>query len=161
MSTAQGSSAPVKPAGGGALSDTTDVKRSIKRFGFSKPYWEATREKKLVIQYCRATGQYQHYPRPVSIYTGRERDLEWREVSGKGEIFSFSLTYRGTAAFRGHEPYVVAIVTLDVGINVIANVIHCEREQLRIGLPVRACWLPLEDGTNLLMFEPDRDVATT
>ncbi len=137
------------------LNDTSGVKRSIKRFRFSKPYWEATREKKLVIQYCRATGKYQHYPRPVSIYTGRQRDIEWREVSGHGEIFSFSVTYRGTASFRGHEPYVVAIVTLDVGVNVIANLIHCNREDLHIGLAVRACWLPLEDGTNLLMFEPD------
>ena len=70
------------------LNDTSAVKREISRFGFSKPYWEATREKKLVIQRCRVTGKYQHYPRPVSIYTGRRRDIEWHEVSGKGEIFS-------------------------------------------------------------------------
>jgi uncharacterized OB-fold protein len=139
------------------LNDTSGVKRSIKRFRFSKPYWEATRDKKLVIQYCRVTKQYQHYPRPVSMYTGRQRDIEWREVSGRGEVYSFSFTYRGTAAFRGHEPYVVAIVTLDVGVNVIANLINCNREELHVGLPVKAFWQPLEDGTNLLMFEPDRD----
>lgn len=137
------------------LNDTSAVKREISRFGFSKPYWDATREKKLVIQRCRVTGKYQHYPRPVSIYTGRRRDIEWHEVSGKGEIFSFSFTYRGQTAFRGHEPYAVVIVTLDVGVNVITGMMNCTRDQLRVGLPVKACWLPLEDGTHLLMFEPE------
>ena len=67
-----------------ALNDTVGVKRAIKHFDFSEPYWEGTRQKKLVIQYCKATGKYQHFPRPVSIFTGRRRDIEWREVSGKG-----------------------------------------------------------------------------
>ena len=48
---------------------------------FSAPFWEAARQQKLVIQYCPDSGKYQHYPRPISIYTGK-RNLEWREVSG-------------------------------------------------------------------------------
>ena len=138
------------------LNDTTGVKRSLRRLPFSAPHWEATREKRLVIQYCKATKQYQHYPKPVSVYTGRRRDIEWREVSGKGEVFSWSVTHRGTPAFRGHEPYAVVSVTLDEGVNVIANMVHCTQEELKVGLRVRAWWLPLEDGTHLLMFEPDR-----
>ena len=59
-----------------ALNDTLGVKRTIKHFDFSEPYWEATKQKKLVIQYCKATGKYQHFPRPVSIFTGRRRDIE-------------------------------------------------------------------------------------
>jgi len=141
------------------LNDTALVKRVIRRYGFSKPYWDATREKKLVIQYCRATGKYQHFPRPVSIYTGRRSDIDWREVSGKGEVFSYSIVQRGLPAFRGQEPYAVVCVTLDVGVNVIANMMNCTRDELRIGMRVRPCWLPLEDGTNLLMFEPDRNAG--
>ncbi len=137
------------------LNDTSGVKRAIRRHGFAKPYWEATREKRLVIQYCRTSGKYQHFPRPTSIYTGRASDIEWREVSGKGTVFSYSIAVRGHPAFRGHEPYAVVVVTLDVGVNVIANMMNCTREELLIGMPVRPCWLPLEDGTNLLMFEPD------
>ena len=141
------------------LNDTSSVKRSIRRYGFSKPYWEGTREKKLILQYCCATGKFQHYPRPVSIYTGRRRDIEWREVSGKGAIFSFCITHRGSSAFRGQEPYAVISVTLDEGVNGIANMMHCTRNELHIDLRVRPCWLPLEDRTNLLMFEPDRDAS--
>jgi uncharacterized OB-fold protein len=137
------------------LNDTSAVPRRIARFGFSKPYWDATRDKRLVLQYCKVAKRFQHYPRPVSIFTGRRRDLEWREVSGKGQVFTFTIAVRGLQAFRGHEPYAVALVTLDEGVNVLANVIHCKSDELHVGLRVKACWLPLEDGTHLLQFEPE------
>src|SRR5947209_15619026 len=116
-----------------ALNDTLGVKRAIKHFDFAEPYWEGTKQKKLVIQYCKATGKYQHFPRPVSIFTGRRRDIEWREVSGKGEIFSYTITHRGTPLFRGSEPYAVVNVTLDVGVNVIAGMVNATPEDLAVG----------------------------
>ena len=122
---------------------------------FSRPYWEATREKKLVIQYDRAAGAYQFYPRPTSIYTGRRGDLEWREVSGKGALFSYTVVRRARPPFRDKEPYVVAMITLDEGVNVMSNIIHCTQEQLATGLRVRPYWEPLADGRHLLLFEPD------
>ena len=61
----------------------------------------------------------------MSIFTGRRRDIEWREVSGKGVVYSYTITERGTPAFRGIEPYAVVSVTLDVGVNFIANIVHC------------------------------------
>ena len=73
-----------------ALNDTLGVKRAIRHYDFSMPFWEATRQKKLLIQYCKVTGKYQHFPRPVSIFTGRRRDIEWREVSGKGKVSASS-----------------------------------------------------------------------
>src|SRR5207302_9052999 len=141
------------------LHDTLDVKRDIKHYDFGMPFWEATRQRKLVIQYCRATKKYQHFPRPVSIFTGRRRDIEWREVSGKGEVFSYTITHRGTPAFRGAEPYAVVSVTLDVGVNFIANIVNCTPEQLKVGMKVKPYWHPLEDGTHLLLFQPDKDAA--
>jgi uncharacterized OB-fold protein len=138
------------------LNDALEVKRDIRRYAFSRPYWEATRQKKLVVQYCKATGKFQHYPRPVSIFTGRRRDLEWREVSGKGEVFSYTVTRRGPAAFRGHEPYLVVSVTLDVGVNHVANMVNCTADEIRVGMKVVPYWHALEDGTHLLMFQPDR-----
>lgn len=51
------------------------------------PFWEAAKRGKLVLQFCKDTNQFQHYPRPVSIFTG-SRNLEWREVSGKGVIYA-------------------------------------------------------------------------
>jgi uncharacterized OB-fold protein len=138
------------------LDDTFGVERTIQPSSFTQPFWAATREKKLVLQYCRASGKYQHHPRPTSIFTGRKTDIEWREVSGRGELFSWTLVRRGPAAFREHEPYVVASVTLDVGVNVIANLVHCTAHEISIGMKVVPCWLPIDDGMHLLMFQPER-----
>jgi len=138
------------------LNDTLSVKREApKPRSFSRPFWEATREKKLLVQFSRGSGKYQFFPRATSIYNGR-RDLEWREVSGKGEIFTYTIARRAREPFQGHEPFFIATVTLDVGVNVLANVVHCALEDMRIGMPVVPFWAPLPNGTHLLMFQPAR-----
>ena len=137
------------------LNDTSSVKRSFNRFAFTLPYWEATRDKKLLLQYCKATQKYQHFPRPVSIFTGRVRDIEWREARGHGAVAAYTVAHRGTLAFRGAEPYAVIKVTLDEGVNFISNMVRCTTEDLRIGMRVEPHWHPLDDGTHLLMFQPE------
>ncbi len=71
--------------------------------GFSRPFWEATRERRLLLQYCTVAQKFQHYPRPVSIYTGR-KTIEWRAVAGAGQVYAFTVTHRAPPAFRGREP---------------------------------------------------------
>jgi uncharacterized OB-fold protein len=137
------------------LNDTLSVTREPpKPRTFSKAYWEATREKRLLVQFDRRSGKYQFFPRATSIYDGR-RDLEWREVSGKGQIFSYTIAERARPPFQGHEPFAIGLVTLDEGVNVMANIVHCTRDRLQIGLRVKPFWAPLPNGTHLLMFEPE------
>jgi uncharacterized OB-fold protein len=138
------------------LNDTLGIKREAPAWRVcSKPYWEATRDKKLLLQFDAKTGRYQFYPRPVGLASGT-RSLEWREVSGKGEIFSFTIARRTREPFRGHEPFLIALVTLDEGVNVMANMVDCSLEEMKIGLRVKPYWAPLPGGMHLLMFSPDR-----
>ena len=95
----------------------------------------------------------------MSIFTGRRRDIEWREVSGKGTVFSFTSAQRGPPAFQGAEPYAVASVTLDVGVNLIAGVVKCSAEELKVGMKVKPYWHSLDNGEHLLMWQPDKDAA--
>jgi uncharacterized protein len=137
------------------LNDTLSVTREPpKPRTFSKAYWDATREKRLLVQFDRRSGKYQFFPRATSIYDGR-RDLEWREVSGKGQIFSYTIAERARPPFQGHEPFAIGLVTLDEDVNVMANIVHCTRDRLQIGLRVKPFWAPLANGTHLLMFEPE------
>lgn len=138
-----------------SLNDTLGILREPpKPRSFSKAYWDATREKRLIVQYDTRSGKYQFFPRATSIYDGH-RNLDWREVSGKGEIFSYTIAYRARPPFQGHEPFVIGLVTLDEQVNVMANIVHCDRDRLNIGLRVKPFWAPLSNGTHLLMFEPD------
>ena len=139
------------------LNDIRDVARAVPRsFRFSRPFWEATREHKLLLQYCPATGRYQFYPRPVSLFTGRT-DIEWREVSGRGEVFAYTVAHVARPPFAGHTPFLIATVTLDEGVNIVGDVINCSMDEIAVGMRVRPAWAPLPDGTNLLLFEPDHD----
>ena len=61
--------------------------------------------------------------------------------------------------FAAQEPYAVGSVTLDVGVNFIANIVNCTAEELKVGMKVKPYWHPLDDGTHLLMFQPDKDAA--
>ncbi len=120
----------------------------------SEPFWNGTREKRILLQYDTRAGQYQFFPRATSVYTGYRSALEWREVSGEGEVFSYTVARRGREPFHGHEPFFIALVTLDVGVNVMGNVVHCPFDVMRIGLRMKPFWHPLADGSHMLMFQP-------
>ena len=53
------------------LNDTLGILREPpKPRSFSKAYWDATREKRLIVQYDKRSGKYQFFPRATSIYDG-------------------------------------------------------------------------------------------
>ncbi len=119
----------------------------------TKPFWDATKEGKLVIQYCKDTGRPQFFPRPVSLATGK-RNLEWREVSGRGKVYSWTTTY---SAWPGHEdrvPYICALVELDEGVRMLVNLLHCKSGDVKIDMPVKLCWEKLSDDIDYPAFEP-------
>ena len=121
---------------------------------FSAPFWEAARQQKLVIKYCPDSGKYQHYPRPVSIYTGK-RNIEWREVAGKGFVYALTITRRGPPAFRGQEPYIVATIELDERVRLLTQIINCDVDKAKVGMRVRLRWRVLNDEFSFPVFEPD------
>lgn len=119
----------------------------------TQPFWDAAEQGRLVIQCCRASGRFQHFPRPVSLYTGR-RELEWREVSGRGTLYSWTVTLSPWPGHEARVPYICALVDLDEGVRVLANLYHCEPEKLRIGMPLRLVWERLDDRFNYPAFAP-------
>ena len=50
-------------------------------------FWDAAKRGKLALQYDPDADRYQFWPRAISTATGR-RNLEWRETSGRGEVYS-------------------------------------------------------------------------
>jgi uncharacterized OB-fold protein len=115
------------------------------------PFWKGVQEGKLVLQYCTEAKKFQHFPRPVSIYTGR-RTLEWREVSGNGVIYACTVVRIPGPGLDGRLPLCVATVELDEGVRMIANILDCTPEQLAIGKRVKLAWDRLTDERNYPAF---------
>ncbi|HRF08262.1 MAG TPA: OB-fold domain-containing protein [Xanthobacteraceae bacterium] len=108
------------------------------------PFWEAAQKRELVVQYCKDSGQFQHYPRPVSIYTGK-RNLEWRKVSGKGKIYAHTTIRIPGPGLDGRLPLPVATVELDEGVRMIANIIETDAADITVGARVEVAWDKITD----------------
>lgn len=127
---------------------TVDVNNYID----TSEFWAAAREGRLVVQYDRTTGRPQWFPRALSLTSGR-RDLEWRQVSGNGTLYSWTVTH---SPWPGHEdrvPYVCALVDLDEGVRMLTNVINTDPATLEVGQRVRLAWQDLADGVRYPAFE--------
>ena len=116
----------------------------------SKPYWDAARERRLVLQRSGKTGRYVFYPRAVSPY-GADDTLEWVEASGRGTVYSYTVARRATAPqWSGEEPYVIAIVALDEG----GFAVEVHDVDLRIGLPVEVAFVDVTPEVTLVQWRP-------
>lgn len=121
---------------------STPAARPVPRIGAyvdSQPFWDGIAAGKLVLQYCTEARRFQHYPKPVSSYTGR-RTLEWRETSGKGVIYACTVVRIPGPGLEGRLPLCVATVELDEGVRIIANILNCTPEQMAIGKRVELAW---------------------
>lgn len=122
-------------------------------YSFSRRFWEGTRDKKLLLQFCPRTQQFQFYPRPSSIFTGH-RDLEWREVEPAGEIYTFTISRPRPGSPPGTTPNIIVNVLLDAGVHILSNLVNCSLDDVTIGMRVTAFWEPLSDGGHLPFFQP-------
>lgn len=92
---------------------------------------------KLQIQQCNETGQAQWYPRAHSLH-GR-RGVTWKEASGRGTLFSFSVMHRGQAPATAKldPPVVVALVELSEGLLIAARIETVNPAKLKVGMELR------------------------
>ncbi|MDP6345986.1 MAG: Zn-ribbon domain-containing OB-fold protein [Alphaproteobacteria bacterium] len=120
----------------------------------SRPFWEAMKEHRLVLQKCGACGKVRHYPRPVCDACF-SMDTEWMEASGKGQVHSWTISHHAFhPGFKGDLPLVLVIVDLDEGVRMCAQARDLDPEGLRIGLPVRVDFEDATDDLTLPVIRP-------
>lgn len=124
----------------------------------AKPFWEAAAKQKLTIQRCQDCNAWVWTPRPSCNECGSEK-VEWTEVSGKGEVYSFTVIRQvvGRAASKAFEPdipYVIAWVDLDEGPRLITNIIGCPVEDVKLGMKVSAQFEKASEKVWLPKFRP-------
>jgi uncharacterized OB-fold protein len=120
----------------------------------TRPFWDAVADDTLKVQFDPATGAAQFYPRSTSLATGRG-DLEWRAVSGRGTVYSFTVTHVPIPGFEDEVPYVIAMIDLEEGVRILANMTGVTEDAMEIGLPVRVAFEQRTDDVRYFRFEPD------
>lgn len=118
----------------------------------ARPFWDGTRERKILLPWCTACPQPIWYPRAICPRCFGT-DIVWREAAGTG--FVYALTIEHTAQTRALEaPYVVAMVELDEGVRFLSNVVGVPPDEVEVGTAVRVTWEELSDGRHLPLFTP-------
>ena len=121
--------------------------------GDSLPYWNAARERRLVLRECKACGRKHFMPRAVCPHCWSDR-LEWVESNGDGTVHSFSVVHRAPSQmFAANVPYVIAMIDLDDGPRMFANVIGLNALDVAIGDRVKLTFEDRGDGAMLPQFE--------
>jgi uncharacterized OB-fold protein len=123
---------------------------------WARPFWEAARERRLIIQKCGDCGKHIFYPRIACPHCFSD-DVEWVESSGKGTIYSYTVVVNNApSAFVHDMPYVVAIVRLEEGVQMLSNIVGCDPEEVRCDMPVEVTFETLDDEFTLPKFRPVR-----
>ena len=112
----------------------------------SAAFFDAARENRFLVPFCTACGKAHWYPRAICPFCSGDK-VEWRESSGKGTIYTFSVMR------RVKEPYVIAHVTLAEGPTMLTNIVDCDFDTVHIGQPVTVVFQET-DGAPAPMFRP-------
>jgi uncharacterized protein len=118
----------------------------------SLPYWTAARERRLVIRKCKACGELHFMPRHLCPTCWSDQ-LEWVQAKGTGSVHSFTVVRRASdPAFVSRVPYVVALVELDEGPRMMANILGSDALEVKIGDRVQVTFEDRGEGALLPQF---------
>ncbi|MEX2459327.1 MAG: OB-fold domain-containing protein [Actinomycetota bacterium] len=104
----------------------------------TQPYWDAVKERRLVVQHCGGCGHWIWQPRPVCPRC-HAADPEWTEVSGAGTVASWTVVHPPVlAVWQGVVPFTILLVELDVapGVRMVGQLVDEDGERLQTAVGV-------------------------
>lgn len=104
-----------------------------------KPFWDACNEGRLVIQNCTACNRLQQPPEAKCAKCGSANHLGWREVSGRGRIYTYAVMHDNPVPLLfPDQPFNVAVIELedDPGIKLLSHLPGTPLDEVPIGAPV-------------------------
>ena len=121
--------------------------------GEPRPFWQMCRQGQLLIQRCDSCREYQFYPRGIcaGCWSG---DIQWVASSGRGTVWTFTVTYQNRTTGFDQGPYVLALVELEEGVRMFTNILECEPQDVKIGMPVEVTFVQVTDQITVPYFKP-------
>lgn len=143
------------------LSDADFVKPQPKPMPWSKGFWDAAAQGRLVLKACLDCGHVDHPPYLYCTKCG-STNSQWRPASGKAQLVAYAVnTYGVPAAFIESLPYVLAIIELPEGPRMISNIVDCAHDELRNGMTLEVVFEPQEGQVVLPKWRPAADPRET
>lgn len=117
----------------------------------TQPYFDGLKQHKLMLQRCLQCQQPYSYRRPLCPLC-QSPDVEWFQASGKGKLYSYVINH--TPALDSDSLQVIAVVELDEGPRIMANLVGTEpdHELIKGDMPVEIAYDNTTEGTGLPTF---------
>lgn len=115
---------------------------------WTRPFWDAARERVLVAPQCADCGRFRMPPTPFCPHCRSQR-IEWPHLAGTGTIFSYTVVTRAIVPqMEGALPFVPALIDLDgaPGARLISNVVGVAADAIAVGAAVRVVFDERSDG---------------
>ncbi|MEV6313694.1 Zn-ribbon domain-containing OB-fold protein [Streptomyces sp. NPDC051776] len=120
---------------------------------FTRPYWDAAAEGRLLIRRCADCGVAHHYPREFCPACWGE-NVTWQRASGRATLYTWSVVHRNDLPpFGERVPYTAAVIELAEGPRMMTEIVGCPEHDLRIGMDVRVAFRTSE-GVSVPVFRP-------
>jgi hypothetical protein len=121
---------------------------------WSKPFWEGTKQHKLLLKRCKDCGHIDHPPYLYCTECMGENS-EWIEASGKATLYAFAVNEYGVPyPFMVELPYVVALVDLKEGPRMISNIVDSDQRELKNGMELEVVFDDLSPEVSLPKWRP-------
>jgi len=104
----------------------------------NRGFCEGAKRGRITMQQCKACG---HIRYPISHCCPKclALEFEWKDLSGRGEVYSYVVFYQlYNAAFKEDIPYNVAMVQLEEGPRMYSNIVGVDNDAVKVGDKVEA-----------------------
>lgn len=133
---------------------TQSLKPSPVVTSVERPFWDAARKGDLILQKCVDCNRFIFYPRIYCPHC-HSAALTWEKASGKGKVYTYTVVLSNShSSFLADIPFVIAIVKLDEGVQMLSNIVDCRPEDAACDMPVEVVFEKLNDEFTLPKFKP-------
>ena len=117
----------------------------------NKPFWDAAKQNRLVVQVCTACGDTRFPPSPVCPRC-LSAEQSWKDASGRGTLQSWVAFHRAYwDGFKPDLPYKVCLVQLEEGPLLVSNLVGSDAGA-KLGAAVQVVFEPVTDDITLPKF---------
>ena len=103
----------------------------------------------LIGSKCTNCGRVFFPPRVICPDCRRKGNIEDIKFSGKGKIYTYSIVRSPSSDFKIEAPYAVAIIELEEGAKLTAQIVDTDIDNINIGDPVEMVFRNIsEDGAD-------------
>ncbi|MDG6914656.1 MAG: Zn-ribbon domain-containing OB-fold protein [Nitrososphaerota archaeon] len=119
----------------------------------TRPFWEGTKQHRLVMQRCPSCRRLHWLPSP-SCQTCGNPELLWEQLKGVGTVYTFTIVHKvvRNTAFAKMTPYLIAVVELDEGPRMIADIQAESPDLVKIGSRVEVTFDDITPEISLPRF---------